>query len=345
MKYFLSIILILGAAYTSQAQDLTKLYKQVNPSVVVIKVEEQASVTDAVSRQKMMVTTEGLGSGVVISEAGEIMTAAHVVQSVNKVIVQFPDGEEIPANVVTTDPDADVAHIRLVWLPKNIAVATLGNSDLTEIGERIMIIGAPLGLAHSLSAGHISGRQKSGQMSDDFDIDEFFQTDASINHGNSGGPMFNMKGEVIGIVSFILSQSGGFEGIGFAATSNVAKRQLLGRQPFWFGVETTPLSGELARMFNIPQEMGLLVQKVAQGSPTDIAGIKPGMYQVNIEGLELLAGGDIVLAIGDRAISPDLNLVSLREYIANLEAGSTLMIKILRGGKVIDVPLVVPQTN
>ena len=345
MKKNLLIILLAFVVSNVTAQDLTKLYKKVNPSVVVLKVQEQEAVTDALSHQKMMVTTEGLGSGVVISEAGEIMTAAHVVQSVDRVVVEFANGEEIPATVITTDQDADVALIKLVWLPEKLSVATLGDSDLTEIGERIMIIGAPLGLAHSLSAGHISGRQRSGQMSDDFDIDEFFQTDASINHGNSGGPMFNMKGEVIGIVSFILSQSGGFEGIGFAATINVAKQQLLGRQPFWFGVESTPIGGELARMFNVPQEMGLLIEKVAQGSPSDIAGLKPGIYTVNIEGMEILAGGDIVLALGDYQISPTLEYEKLRDYIANLPSGSTLNLRVLRGGVVMDLPLVVPQRN
>ena len=325
------------------AQDLSKLYEQVNPTVVVLKVVENQAVLDKRSGAKMNVTSEGLGSGVVISEDGQIMTAAHVVQTVDKVIVEFPNGEEVPANVVTLDKDSDVALIKLVWLPKNMKVATLGNSDLTKIGEQVMVIGAPLGLSHSLSSGHISGRQSSGEMSDDFEIDEFFQTDAAINHGNSGGPMFNMKGEVIGLVSFILSESGGFEGIGFAATINVAKAQLLGEQPFWFGIDTTPLSGELARMFNVPQEMGLLVQKVAAGSPSELAGIKPGLYKMNIEGVELIAGGDIILTFDQFTISPDLNLQEFRQYVATRKAGSTFKVKVLRGGQVMELVGIVPD--
>ena len=343
MKFLKITLVILLTSGISIAQDLSKLYEELNPSVVVIKVEEQATVIDKLSQRKTMVTTEGLGSGVVISDAGEIITAAHVVQSVNKVIVEFPNGEEIPANVVTLDQDADVALIKLVWLPKTLKVATLGDSDNAKIGEPVMIIGAPLGLAHSLSSGHISGRQKSGQMSDDFDIDEFFQTDASINHGNSGGPMFNIKGEVIGIVSFILSQTGGYEGIGYAATINVAKAQLLGRQPFWFGIDTMPISGELAAMFNVPQQMGLLVQKVAKGSPSDLAGLKPGIYEINVEGLDLLGGGDIVLAFDDYTISPELNLKEFRSYIANLNSGATFKLKVLRAGQVTELVGIVPE--
>jgi serine protease Do len=343
MKFIKIALLILISSSIASAQDLSKLYEELNPSVVVIKVEEQATVINKVNHSRTMVTTEGLGSGVVISDAGEIMTAAHVVQSVNKVLVEFANGEEIPANVVTLDQDADVALIKLVWLPKTLKVAKLGDSNKAKIGEPVMIIGAPLGLAHSLSSGHISGRQKSGQMSDDFDIDEFFQTDASINHGNSGGPMFNMSGEVIGIVSFILSQSGGFEGIGFAATINVAKAQLLGRQPFWFGIDTKPISGELAKMFNVPQAMGLMVQKVASGSPSDLAGLKPGIYEINVEGLALLGGGDIILAFDNYTIAPELNLKEFRNYIANLESGATFKLKVLRGGQVIELVGIVPE--
>jgi S1-C subfamily serine protease len=343
MKILNIIVLFLFTTGSLFAQDLSKLYQQVNPSVVVLKVEESQAEIDKMSGVRRTVTSEGLGSGVVVSADGQIMTAAHVVQAVNKVMVEFANGEEVPASVVTLDKDSDVALVKLVWLPKNLKVATLGNSDLTSIGEQVMVIGAPLGLSHSLSSGHISGRQSSGQMSDDFEIDEFFQTDAAINHGNSGGPMFNMKGEVIGLVSFILSQSGGFEGVGFAATINVAKAQLLGEQPFWFGIDFAPLTGELARMFNVPQDMGLLVQKVGSGSPADLAGIKPGLFKMNIEGLELIAGGDIILTFDQYTINPDMNLKEFRTYIATRKPGSTFKVKVLRGGQIIELVGIVPE--
>ncbi len=341
-KGFLLIAVMLTAAGL-YAQGLSKLYKKTNPTVVTIRVEEREIVTDKETRTKQEVTIEGLGSGVVISASGEIMTAAHVVEAAENVTVTFANGNEVPANVITANADADVALVKLVWIPKELQVATLGNSDEVEIGDRIFVIGAPLGIPHSLSAGYISGRMQDKEMSDSFTHVEFFQTDAAINHGNSGGPMFNMKGQVVGIVSFILSQSGGFEGIGFAVTANVAKRELLGKQPFWFGLTFEPLVGEVAKIFNVPQSMGLLVQKVATNSPSDLAGIRPGIYELELEGKTVLAGGDIILKVGDFEMQPNLDRVALRNSFANMQPGTKVPIKILRGGQIMELILIAPE--
>ena len=342
MKKARLFIILLALSLTTKAQDVSKLYEKVNPAVVTIMVEEKEVVTDKTTMTKTMVTTAALGSGVVISASGEIMTAAHVVEAAENIKVQFLNGEEVPAQVVTSNTDADVALIKLIWIPKDLQVVTIANSDEVKIGNQVIIIGAPLGLSHSLSVGHISGRMANDEISDNFTNTEFFQTDASINHGNSGGPMFNMKGEVIGIVSFILSQSGGFEGIGFAVTSNVAKTELLGEQPFWFGLTFEPLVGEIARVFNLPQPMGLLVQKVATNSPSDIAGIRPGIYNMNIEGNEVLAGGDIVLKVGNFVIEPAMNQLAMREKFASMKTGEQIKISVLRGGSIVELILIAP---
>lgn len=343
MKNATTLFLALMISTMASAQDISKIYSKVNPAVVTITVEEKEIVTDQMTMSKAVVTNEGLGSGVVISEAGEIMTAAHVVEAAENVTVTFINGEKVPAKVVTMNSDADVALVKLVWIPDGLSVASVANSDDVKIGNQIFVIGAPLGLEHSLSVGHISGRMADDEISDKFSRPEFFQTDASINHGNSGGPMFNMKGEVIGIVSFILSQSGGFEGIGFAVTSNVAKHELLGEQPFWFGLTHQPLGGVSAYIFNLPQEMGLMVQKVATNSPADIAGVKPGVFSVNIEGQEVLAGGDIILKVDKFDIAPDLDIPAFRQTMANKKAGDEIPLRVLRGGKIIDLIVIVPQ--
>jgi serine protease Do len=343
MKKSIFLIILLATAASIQAQDVSKLYNKVNPTVVTILVEEKAVVTDQTTMTKAVVTTEGLGSGVVISESGEIMTAAHVVEAAENVMVEFLNGEKIPAKVVTSNSDADVALVKLIWLPKELKSAPVGNSDDVSIGNQIIVIGAPLGLSHSLSVGHISGRMGDSKMSDNFTHSEFFQTDASINHGNSGGPMFNMKGEVIGIVSFILSQSGGFEGIGFAVTSKVAKQELLGTQPFWFGLTFEPLVGEIANVFNVPQDMGLLVQKVATNSPADLAGVRPGIYNMDIEGNKVLAGGDIILKVGDFIMSPTIDQVAMRNSFADMKPGTQVPLKILRDGHVLELILIAPE--
>jgi len=342
MKKVFILLALLATTISLYAQDVSKLYSKVNPSVVTIKVEEKEVVTDKNTMKKAMVMTQGLGSGVVISESGEIMTAAHVIAAAENVTVTFLNGEEVPAKVVTSNVDADVALVKLIWLPKNLVVAPIANSDEVKIGNQVIVIGAPMGLTHSLSVGHISGRMDDNKMSDNFTNTEFFQTDASINHGNSGGPMFNMQGQVIGIVSFILSQSGGFEGIGFAVTSNVAKKELLGDQPFWFGLTFEPLVGETAKVFNVPQSMGLLVQKVATNSPADIAGIKPGIYNMDLEGNKVMAGGDIVLKVGRFVMEPNLDRNDMSKEFASIKPGTQVPIQVLRGGQIVELILIAP---
>jgi serine protease Do len=343
MKRGFILFALLAVTISVHGQDVSKLYSKVNPAVVTIKVEEKEVVTDRSTMTKAVVTMQGLGSGVVISESGEIMTAAHVIAAAENVTVTFLNGEEVPAKVVTSNVDADVALVKLIWVPKNLAVAPVANSDEVKIGNQVIVIGAPMGLKHSLSVGHISGRMADKNMSDNFSNTEFFQTDASINHGNSGGPMFNMQGQVIGIVSFILSQSGGFEGIGFAVTSNVAKKELLGEQPFWFGLTFEPLVGETAKVFNVPQEMGLLVQKVATNSPADLAGIRPGIYNLDLEGNKVMAGGDIVLQVGKFVMEPNLDRDAMSNEFATIKPGTQVPIKVLRGGQVIDLILIAPE--
>lgn len=343
MKKAILILVITSLSVIAYGQDVSKLYNQVVPSVVTITVESKDVVTDQSTMTKSMVSTQGLGAGVVISQAGEIMTAAHVIEAAESVKVTFNNGEEVPANIVTQNVDADVALIKLVWIPKDMKIAKLGDSDEMKIGNQVIVIGAPLGLEHSLSVGTISGRMISDHISDNFTQSEFFQTDAAINHGNSGGPMFNMKGEVVGIVSFILSQSGGFEGIGFAATSNLAKEELLGKQPFWFGVTFEPLIGPVAEIFNVPQNMGLLIQKVASNSPAELAGIRPGIFEMNLEGNQILAGGDIVLKVGEYTMDPEINWNGLRDSLSNMKAGSQLPITVLRSGQIKELVLIVPK--
>lgn len=334
--------IFLALSFQVLSQNISELYKKVNPTVVQVYVEGTELVTDHSTLSKKVVTTSGLGSGVVISKDGKIMTANHVIAGAENIKVEFLDGEKVPAEVVTADKNSDVALLKLVWVPKSLQVAKLGDSDKVQVGDPIIVIGAPYGLSHSLSQGIISGRHADENFSGGFTRNEFFQTDASINHGNSGGPMFNADGEVIGLVSFILSESGGFDGIGFAATSNIAKFHLLGDQPFWFGLEFVPLTGELAKIFNLPQPMGLSVQKLVSTSPGAIAGLKPGLYETSIEGMEFLTGGDIILAVDKFEINQNIDLEAFRSYFAAMESGHSFKLKIFRAGKIQELTVIAP---
>ena len=220
----------------TRAKSLSDVFERVNGSVVVIHTSEHRVSFDQPGRQ---VLTQGLGSGVVISEDGLILTAAHISQVADSLTVEFLDGPMETAKVVSSSALADVALLKLDYKPESLVVAELGDSDLSKVGDQVFVVGAPYGVNHTLTVGHISGRRKLKVFTDQAPI-EFLQTDAAINRGNSGGPMFNMKGEVIGIVSRIMSQSGGYEGLGFAASSNVTKELLLTGRPFGSASNSSP---------------------------------------------------------------------------------------------------------
>lgn len=337
MKFVLSLIFAFQLLSLS-AQSISELYDQVRGSVVVIRTTEK--VLSSGEGQRTMVSQSGLGSGVLINRDA-IITAAHVVQTAENLKVIFVSGEEVPAKVISSNPDADVALLRLIWEPKNPIIAKIGDSDLTKIGDQVFVIGAPYGLNHSLSVGYISARRQDETISSGYTQTEYFQTDAAINQGNSGGPLFNMNGEVIGIASFILTESGGFQGLGFAATSNVARSLLLERKGFWSGLDGYVLNGEMAKIFNLPQRSGVLVQRVVLLSPAGAMGIEGGKYRAKIEDEELIVGGDVILSVNGIAVSKDGGQ-KIQESLRSSRAGDPFKVKVLRAGKVLELEGKIP---
>jgi S1-C subfamily serine protease len=221
-------------------------------------------------------------------------------------------------------------------VPKGVPVAKLGDSGKVEVGDEVFVVGTPYGLSHTLTAGHISARHKLDTLSEGLEEIEIFQTDAAINQGNSGGPMFNMAGEVIGIASFILTKSGGSEGLGFAITSNTAKRLLLEEPSFWFGLDGIVLKDELAAAFNLPQPMGLLVQQVADNSPAARLGIQPGEIKSQIGLNEMLLGGDFILEVVGIEVSED-NYQKIKSRLNYMKPGDIITVKVLRAGRILQL--------
>lgn len=331
-KYALLVICIALSPFVLEAQNFSDLYDKLNPSVVTIVTGETVFKEGAVSEGG------GLGSGVIIDEEGLIMTAAHVVGSAEKILVKTYDGKTIEAEVISSVAGADVALIKLIQVPQNIHAAELGNSDLVRTGDQVLVIGAPFGLEHSLSIGHISGKQKRGIILAGQEM-EFLQTDASINTGNSGGPIFNTDGKVIGIVSSILSKSGGFEGIGFAAAINPAKKILLESSPFWTGFEGLFFEEKIASIFNVPAKGGVMVQRVVSNSIADKAGLKGGWLKATILGTEIWVGGDVILSVEQTSCDSPHNFASIKTQIDKLPAGEKIHMTVLRAGKVVELTM------
>ncbi len=338
------LLLCIGlAAGSAGAQSLSQLYERVNPAVVVIRTWTPATAGAAGTATARPDATAGLGSGVLISADGEILTASHVVNTAEAIAVEFEGEEPIPADVVTTASEADVALIKLRQLPrKKIQEARLANSDLVKVGDQVMVIGAPFGISHSLSSGYISGRHTRKNVSGGFSLMEFLQTDAAINQGNSGGPMFNLNGEVIGIVSSILTESGGFEGIGFAASSNMARHLLIEERAFWLGIEGHLLTDAMAEIFHLPQPGGVLVQQVVSTSPAGRMGLQGGYLKAQIEDQALLLGGDVILAFDGVRLSDESSLLQVRKRMAMLRKDAPYTMTIFRKGQVLELQSTVP---
>jgi serine protease Do len=242
-----------------------------------------------------------------------------------------------PAKVIASLPRADVAMLQLDWVPHNAVPARLGNSDKMQVGDDVFIIGAPYGIGHSLSVGHVSARRPANVTFGSIKV-EMFQTDAAINKGNSGGPMFNMAGEVVGVISYILSQSGGFEGLGFAVTVNTAQKLLINAKGFWSGIDGVILSDAWVRIFNIPQPAGFLVQRIADNSPASKIGLIGGSYRSSIAGVDLVTGGDIILSVGGISVVPDgSTTLKMIEYLNSVKPGDTITLKVLRAGAITEL--------
>ncbi len=329
-----------ASARVGEAQAMRALFERVSKSVVVVRTLERATPAEPGSRGAIDV---GVGSGTIISADGRILTAAHVVQVAERVGVELADGRMYPATVLGSSVRADVALIKIDDPPPGLVPARLGNSDSVRVGDEVAIIGAPWGFSHSLSVGHVSRLPKPDGTTSGVPI-SLIQTDAAINHGNSGGPMFDLEGRVVGVVSHIMTYSGGSEGLGFAVSVNAAQRLLLSSTSIWTGIDGYVLSGELAKLFNLPQKSGLLVQRVAANSPGAKLGLCAGQVPVRIGDQELVLGGDIVLRVGDVEVTGDsLSEEAIGRYVKALPPGAPFEVVVLRGGETVRLSAILPR--
>jgi serine protease Do len=270
---------------------------------------------------------QSLGSGVIVSSDGYIITNNHVVEKSDEIKVTLLDKRMFKGRIVGADPKTDIAIVKID--AANLPTIPWGDSEKLQVGEFVLAIGNPYGLSHTVTMGIISavGRANVGIA----DYEDFIQTDAAINPGNSGGPLVNIRGELIGINTAIFSRTGGYQGIGFAVPTNMVRplmSQLIQKGKIirgWLGVTIQEMTPEIAQKFGLEKSRGALVSDVTKGSPAEKAGI---------------LRGDIVIEFNRKEVK---DVASLRNMVSQSKVGSDVLIKILRSGKEYTVRLVVAE--
>lgn len=338
MRFF-AILFLVAPLFADSPLDFKKIAKEATPAVVSVKVEMKREAPfgrmepfgDDFWQRFFQLPKEnyrpqmGQGSGFLVSSDGMILTNNHIVDNAERVLVTLQNGREYTATILGKDQNSDVAVIKID--AKELPFLKLGDSRKLEVGEWVVAIGNPLGLQATLTVGVVSAVDRSNLGL--AQIEDFIQTDAAINRGNSGGPLLNLEGEVVGMNTAIASHTGGYMGIGFAIPSNIAKeimQQLVSNGSFtrgYIGIVMQPLDQNLADAFHLDEMSGALVAEVATDSPAEKAGIKRG---------------DVITKLNGKKIA---SISLLRNSIAMMKPGDHLNLTVFREGKEIDLELII----
>ncbi len=315
---------------TASAESLSRAFRQASarvlPTVVTIRTAANASVRENPFRGtpwedlfegggSRMPRREGLGSGVIIDAKGVILTNNHVVAESDRVEVQLSDGRVFPARDIQTDPETDLAVVR-IDAPSNLPTAVLGDSDALQIGDWVLAIGSPFGLDATVSAGIISAKGRSLSTAERAPL---LQTDAAINPGNSGGPLVNLNGEVVGINSSIATRTGAYQGIGFAIPANLAKwvsGQLVQDghvRRAYLGVGVASMNADVAEQMGVDVGKGVVVMNVYPGSPAHKVGLRLGDIITHFEQTPIATPAELQQSVEKREVGSRIRLAYLRE--------------------------------
>jgi S1-C subfamily serine protease len=279
---------------------------------------------------------EALGSGFVIDKAGHIITNYHVIEGARSVDVSFSNNESMRARIIGVDPSTDIAVLQVDAHSRALKPLVLGNSDAVRVGDSVVAIGNPFGLERTVTTGIVSALQRVIQAPNSYSIDHVIQTDAALNKGNSGGPLLDAEGNVIGVNSQIQSGSGGNVGIGFAVPINTVRTveaQIVRSghaEHAFLGVSVQAVAPDVARLFRLPAMHGLLVAGVESGSAAGKAGLRAGKQPVTVSGETYQLGGDLIVAADGVQL---FSLDQLRDVISNEQPGDKLSLELWRGDK------------
>lgn len=306
--------------------EFNRVAESVIPSVVSITARRSATVDP---REELLRRFFGLppgesepqtpqGSGVIVSADGHIVTNLHVVQDAGEILVALNDGRRLPGRLLGADPLSDIAVLKIE--ATGLRPLSFADSEKVRVGQLVFAVGSPFGLQETITHGIISAKER---LFSSESVNEFFQTDAAINRGNSGGPLVNIRGEVVGLNNFILSESGGSQGLGFSIPSNSVRRAF--EQIVEHGRVLRPYLGVQSANLGQPGARGALLEKVLPGSPAEEAGLQPG---------------DIITKFDGRDIR-DFN--DLRKRVADAKIGSELKVEVTRDGKTVTLPVTIVE--
>ena len=321
----------------SSGFSLIEIFEKTEESVVQVNVRA----VDGTSKPGNM------GSGFVYSDKGYIITNNHVVDDAGKVTVTFLDGESYTAKIIGTDPDLDLAVLKVEVGATYLQPIPIGDSSQLKVGEQITAIGNPFGLSGSMTSGIISQMGRLLPQDSGYSIPDVIQTDAAINPGNSGGPLLNMNGEVVGINTAIQSATGEFTGVGFAVPSNTVKKVvpiLIEEGVFhhpWMGISGSDVDPDLAKVRELNSSKGFLIATVVEGSPAEDAGLQGITITKEIDGREYALDGDIIVKIDDKVVRKisDILIHLQREK----SIGDEMVMTVNRDGTLIEVILVLGE--
>jgi putative serine protease PepD len=328
-----------AAFQTGRRESINAIYRASAPGVVHIEATTRVAQQDDPFFGNPFgpaQTQRALGSGFVLDKAGHIVTNFHVVRDANTIQVSFSNNERFKAKLVGVDPSTDIAVLRVEVRARALKALPLGNSDGVRVGDQVIAIGNPFGLDRSVTAGIVSAVQRRIEAPNRLSISHVIQTDAALNHGNSGGPLLNAQGDVVGVNAQIETggASQGNVGIGFAIPINTVKdvvAQLIKHgdvEHAFLGIEGKTLTPSIARLFHLPVNSGVIVATVRQGSGAAGAGLKAATNEVTVEGESWPAGGDVIVKVDGEPVPTVERLVDL---IASKQPGDEIDVEVVRG--------------
>jgi len=309
------------------ALTINEIYRRASPGVV--------QVTTSVNGEE-----QALGSGFVTDTKGHIVTNYHVIEGADAVAVNFSSDAAMKARVVGSDPSTDLAVLKVNAPPAALVPLRLGDSEQVRVGDLAVAIGNPFGLDRTVTAGIVSAVQRDIQAPNGYTIDHVIQTDAALNHGNSGGPLLDARADVIGVNAQIASESGGNEGVGYAIPSNTVRSVVdsliaTGKVAHpYVGVVMAPVDADVARVGKLSVDRGILIQRVRSGSPAEKAGLRGGTRTVVVGGQTYALGGDVITKVDGQAVANPDDLASI---VSSKRPGDRIPLEVRRGDQTLTV--------